>query len=235
LFRHLARHFGEDDGVVGAGNSQLMHAYASLIRKDPALRDLARLHGHPDPFLWNDQARAGGTKFASLIMHIAGQQISEVVALLMFDRIRAAIGRLPDPRGIIALGRQGLIDCGASRAKAAYMTGLAEMQLSGEIDVEHLDRLTDAEALAALTSLRGIGRWSADLFLIFQLHRVDILPAGDLGIRRAVRRAWSEAEVPTIKQVDERGAAWAPWRTYAAALLWESVRPRQSETVSSST
>ncbi len=216
-------------------NAQLVHAYASLIRKDPALRDLARLHGHPDPFHWPDMKRAGDTKFSALIFHIAGQQISTNVAMLMFDRIHAAIGRLPDPPGIIALGRPGLIACGASRAKADYMTGLADMQRSGAIDVEHLDHLTDTEAFTTLTSVRGIGRWVADLFMIFQLHRVDILPAGDLGIRRAVRRAWSEADVPTIKQVDERGAAWAPWRTYAAALLWESVRPSQPETVSSST
>ena len=103
------------------------------------------------------------------------------------------------------------------------MIGLAQMQLAGEIDVEHLDGLSDDEVFATLTSVRGIGRWSAEMFMIFQLHRVDVLPSGDLGIRQAIGRLGGLAALPTIKEVQERGAGWTPWRTYAAALLWASI------------
>ncbi|NEA34946.1 hypothetical protein [Streptomyces sp. SID13031] len=83
--------------------------------------------------------------------------------------------------------------------------------------------LTDAEAITALTAVRGIGLWSAQMFLVAQLHRADILPAGDGGIRRAVAAAWSLPQLPTIKEVEQLGAPWAPYRTYAAALLWRSL------------
>ncbi len=220
--------FDDNDGVAGAekrekAGAQLTHAYASLIRKDPALRDLARVHGHPDPFGWNDGGRTGSSKFAALVLHIASQQISTAVALSLYDRLRAGLGRRPDPAGIVGLGADGLFSFGFSHAKSSYLVGLAEAQLSGQIDVEHLDGLSDDEVFTMLTAVRGIGRWSAEMFMIFQLHRVDVLPSGDLGIRQAVGKVWKLPAVPSIKEVQERGAAWSPWRTYAAALLWASI------------
>jgi DNA-3-methyladenine glycosylase II len=82
----------------------------------------------------------------------------------------------------------------------------------------------DEAAIAMLSTIRGVGRWSAEVFLISQFHRPDILPAGDLGIRRAMRRVWELPEVPTIKEARARGMAWSPFRTYAAILLWTSLR-----------
>jgi DNA-3-methyladenine glycosylase II len=205
---------------------QATRAYASLIRKDKTLRDLARTYGHPDPFGWEDGGRTGSSKFAALMLHIAGQQISTAVAMVIYDRATAGLGRRLDPAGVVEMGPERLVGYGMSHAKAAYMVGLAEMQLAGQIDVEHLDALTDDQVFQTLTSVRGIGRWSAEMFMIFQLHRPDVLPSGDLGIRQAVGRISGLATVPTIKEVQERGAVWAPWRTYAAALLWSSLGVR---------
>ena len=199
--------------------------HVEVLSRDPVLRRLAATHGWPDPFAWDDGGRTGASNFAALLLHIAGQQISTAVAFVVFDRMAAALGRLPDPAGVAAMGAERLRSFGMSQAKADYMSGLADMQLAGDIDVEHLDHLGDSAATAALTSVRGIGVWSAEMFLIHQLHRPDVLPAGDLGIRRAVEQAWRTAELPSIAEVRERGSAWSPYRSHAAALLWSARHP----------
>ena len=98
------------------------------------------------------------------------------------------------------------------------------MHLAGVLDTEHLDGLSDDQAMAALTAARGIGPWTAQMFLIHQLHRPDVLPAGDLGIRQAVGRAWGLSALPSIDEVREFGERWSPQRTCASALLWASLR-----------
>jgi len=105
------------------------------------------------------------------------------------------------------------------------VVNLAELQRAGVLDTEHLDRLDDEAAVAALTSAKGVGVWTAQMFLIHQLRRPDVLPAGDLGIRRAVQALHGRPTGPTIEEVVIIGRGWAPWRTYAAALLWTSLRP----------
>ncbi len=197
--------------------------YPELARRDPVLAALVRRLGTPDPFAFPDGGRTGGSDFAALVLHIVSQQISTVVAFVLFDRMRDAIGRVPDPAGILALGHDKLRACGLSNAKADYVLGLASAQLDGRIDVEALAGLTDADAFAALTSIRGIGRWSAEMFLLLQLHRPDIVPAADIGIRRAVMRAWELPEMPTTDEVRRRAAAWSPYGSYAVALLWTSL------------
>ncbi len=205
------------------GRSEQSAAYAALLGRDPVLAGLAERHGRPDPFAWPND-RTGNSNFAALLYGIAGQQISTAAALAIYNRLRAAVGGgTPDPDGILALGPARLRSVGLSRAKVAYMTDLAEKQGSGALDVDNLEGLDDARAVAALTAVRGIGQWSAEMFLILQLHRPDVLPAGDLGIRRAVEHAWHRPELPTIKDVRQRGESWAPQRTYAAALLWASL------------
>jgi DNA-3-methyladenine glycosylase II len=196
-----------------------------LLLRDPVLRRLARDHGRPDPFVWDVGGRTGTSNFAALLLHIAGQQISTAVAFVLFDRLRAALGRVPDPLGVASLGVERLRSFGFSRAKAQYMYGLAEMQLAGSVDVDGLNPLDDEQAIAALTAVRGIGRWSAEMFLVHQLQRPDVLPAGDLGIRRAVEAGWGLPELPSVDQVRELARTWSPYRTYAAALLWASRHP----------
>lgn len=160
-----------------------------------------------------------------MALHIIGQQISATVAFIVFDRIAAATGAIPAPDGVIRLGAERLRECGLSRAKAAYVLDLAERQASGLIDIENMAPLDDGEVIVALTAVRGVGLWSAQTFLIHQLHRPDVLPAGDGGIRRAIRETWKLRELPAVGEVRDMAAEWAPYRSYAAALLWRSLRP----------
>jgi len=212
-------------GFVADVTADAGTAYARLLGRDPVLRRLSHAHGRPDPFSWDVGGRTGPSNFAALLLHIAGQQISTAVAFVLFDRMTAALGGIPDPAGVSSLGTQRLRSFGMSQAKAGYMVGLADSQLAGTIDVEHLEHLDDTQAVAALTSVRGIGVWSAEMFLIHQLHRPDVLPAGDLGIRRAVEQGWGLPGLPSITEVRERASGWTPDRSYAAALLWSSRRP----------
>lgn len=201
-------------------------AYDGLLARDPVLRGLSRRVGRPDPFSFDDDGgRTGSSRFAAMVLHIANQQISTKVALLLFDRISAEVGGgPPDPGGVVALGRDRLHALGLSGAKALAIVDLAWRQLDGDVDLDGVDRLGDEEAVRVLCSLRGVGEWTAQVFLIDQLHRPDVLPTGDVGLRHAVQVAWQCPERPAPEAVRERGRAWAPWRSYAAALLWASLR-----------
>jgi DNA-3-methyladenine glycosylase II len=205
--------------------------YDALAGLDPVLARLIGLYGRPDPFNrsesfhWNDRGRAGSDNFAAMVLHIVGQQISTPAQFAVFDRVAEATGGRPTPDGLLRLGADGLRACGLSRAKAGYVLDLAGRQAAGVLDVNHLDGLSDEQILAALTAVHGIGLWSAEMFLILQLHRPDILPADDSGIRRAVRVAWELPAMPTVRQARDRAMAWVPYRTYASALLWRSLWP----------
>jgi DNA-3-methyladenine glycosylase II len=160
-----------------------------------------------------------------MLLHIVGQQISTRVAFTIYDRIIAATGGVPTPQAILTLGADALRGQGLSTAKARYALALADAQATGALDIEHLDNTDDATVLATLTALPGIGTWSAEMFLVHNLHRPDVLPAGDLGIRRAVERQWALDALPPVKDVRTLSEPWTPYRTYAAALLWSSLTP----------
>jgi DNA-3-methyladenine glycosylase II len=175
--------------------------------------------------VWAGGGAVPASNFAALLVHVISQQLSTRVALLLFDRLQEAVGAVPDPKGVAALGVDRLRGLGLSHAKAVAVAGLAELQLAGALDPDRLGALDDTQAIAALTAAHGVGPWTAQMFLIHQLRRPDVLPAGDLGIRHAVQAAWSLPREPSIQEVEDRGAGWAPYRTYAAALLWASLRP----------
>jgi DNA-3-methyladenine glycosylase II len=200
-------------------------AYGYLASVEPVLADLVALHGYPDPFVFHDGGRTGDSKFAGMLMHVVGQQISAVAAFSVYDRVTAATGGVPTATALIALGPARLRACGLSAAKAEYAICLADAQLSGCIDLEHLEGLTDEQVVERLTAVRGIGVWSAETFLVHNLHRPDVLPAGDLGIRRAVQRHWHLHQLPSVAQVRILATSWSPCRTWAAALLWRSLTP----------
>ena len=199
--------------------------YDLLLARDPVLRGIADRYGRPDPYTWAGQERTADSNFSALLLHVIGQQISTSVALVLFARLEEAAGGRPEPDAVAALGTERLHALGLSHAKAAAIAGLAEMHLTGTLDVDALDGLSDEQVMAALTAARGIGPWTAQMFLIHQLRRPDVLPAGDLGIRQAVQRAWALPGVPTIEEVRDLGVPWSPQRTFAAALLWTSLRP----------
>jgi DNA-3-methyladenine glycosylase II len=112
---------------------------------------------------------------------------------------------------------------GLSRAKVSYLRSLAEHVLSGELELDRLDELSDDEVIAELTAVRGIGEWSAHMFLMFQLERPDVLATGDLGIRRAVQVAYGLSELPAPAALTAIAEAWRPHRTTACRFLWRSL------------
>ena len=202
-----------------------VNPYDVLAAGNPVLRDVVARHGRPDPFHWPVLAAAGSDRFAGLVLHIVSQQISTTAALAIFARIEAAASSLPTPDAVTALGLDGLRGCGLSYAKAASLLDVSRRVRDGSLVLDRLDAVSDEQALAQLTAARGIGPWTAQMFLIHQLRRPDVLPAGDLGIRHAVQAQWRQDALPEAQQVAELGVAWSPYRTYAAALLWASLRP----------
>ncbi|MGW9630097.1 DNA-3-methyladenine glycosylase family protein [Agromyces sp. NPDC055520] len=199
-------------------------AYADLMSSDPVFETLVRRVGTPNPFEFPDGGRTANNPFAGMALHVLAQQISVSVALVLYDRLTAAIGGTPTAERLLLLDVDQMRDLGTSRAKASYLRELAWQVHTGALDFERVNEMPDAEAITVLTRVKGIGPWSAEMFLIHQLKRPDVLPAGDLGIRRAIRHAFALDDTPTLDDVRRRGKAWAPNRTYAAALLWGSMR-----------
>jgi DNA-3-methyladenine glycosylase II len=200
-------------------------AYTELARREPVLAELISSYGEPAAFEWHDGGRTGSSQFAAMLLHIVGQQISAASAFTIYDRIRARSVGVPTAEAVLELGVDALHACGLSEAKAGYATALAQAQLAGTLDIENLGALNDQEAIDRLTRVRGIGLWSAQTFLVHNLGRPDVLPESDNGIRKAIRRLWQLDAIPTLSEVCARGEAWAPYRSYAAALLWRSLAP----------
>ncbi|MER5916995.1 hypothetical protein ABT124_43270 [Streptomyces sp. NPDC001982] len=188
-------------------------AYSHLSAADPVLAQLIEWVGRPDPFTWAEREYPSSTNFEVMALHIVGQQISTAAAMTIYRRLSDAAGGAVSPEGLLAL----------PWAKAGYVHDLARRQAEGVIDLEGMVGVDDAAALAALTAVRGVGLWSAQMFLVHQLKRADVLPAGDIGIRRAVQRAWQLDAVPGVEETRRRALPWSPYRTYAAALLWASL------------
>jgi DNA-3-methyladenine glycosylase II len=204
-------------------------AYLTLGRQEPVFSRLIAIYGHPAPFDWHDGGRTGASQFAAMLLHIVGQQISAVAAFQIYDRVAAACGGIPTATTILTVGASALRGAGLSSAKVGYVLALAEAQSNGTIDIEAMTVLDDAAIIAELTAIRGIGLWSAQTFLIHNLARPDVLPAADLGIRRAIAAQWRLEDLPSPSAVQATAAAWAPYRSYAAALLWRSLAPINEE------
>lgn len=195
----------------------------AVLGRDPVLDRVIQKVGTPDPFAFPDGGRTTGNNFAGMVLHIVAQQISMKVALVLYDRLTAALGGPPTPVGVLGLDLDQLRALGMSHSKAAYLHHLADAVVTGDLAIDALDDAGDDDVIIALTRVKGIGPWSAEMFLIHQLRRLDILPAGDLGIRTAVQRAYALTDLPLIADVRRRGAAWAPYRTLASTLLWRSL------------
>ena len=201
------------------------HIYHVLGSREPLLAGLIDTYGHPPPFEWHDGGRTGDSQFAAMLLHIVGQQISASVAFHIYDRVAAACGDIPSAAAVLTLQARRLEAAGLSRAKASYIMAFARAQADGAIDIEGMRDLQDAEVIAKLTAIHGIGLWSAQTFLIHNLARPDVLPASDLGIRRACAALWTMGSLPSPGAVKTLSAAWTPYRSYASALLWRSLAP----------
>ncbi len=163
--------------------------------------------------------------YGALVRTIVGQQLSVAAARTIYGRLTGQFGgRAPTPQEILDSDPEVLRPAaGLSRAKTVYLRSLAEHVLSGELELDRLEALSDAEALAELIAVKGIGEWSAHMFLMFQLERPDVLAVGDLGVRRAIQVAWSMDALPSPAQMTEMAEPWRPWRSVACRLLWHSL------------
>jgi DNA-3-methyladenine glycosylase II len=197
-------------------------ALAELRASDPVL---ARLIDDLEPVdLTRWRARWALDSFRALARAIVGQQIATGAATAIFDRLQSLIGDREPAAAIIDASDEDLRSVGLSAAKAASLRDLAARTLDGRLDLDGLDAMTDDEARAQLTAVRGIGSWTADMFLLGHLGRADILPAGDLGIRHAVEAAYGMDHVPSEGEVRALAEGWRPNRSLATAYLYSSLR-----------
>jgi DNA-3-methyladenine glycosylase II len=164
--------------------------------------------------------------YAALVRTIVGQQLSVRAALAIYDRLLARFGgQPPTPQQILDDDPDALrVAAGLSHAKVRYLRSLAEHVVSGELELDRLEQLSDDDVMAELVAVNGIGTWSAQIFLMFTLGRPDVLAVGDLGIRRAVQRAYELPELPTAPELTTLAEPWRPYRTAACVLLWHSLR-----------
>jgi DNA-3-methyladenine glycosylase II len=190
-----------------------------LARRDPVLRDLIRRHGecglaasqHTDPFV-------------ALIRAILSQQLSTKAAATIAARFYALFAsRIPAPADVAAISDERLRGVGISGQKVAYLRDLCSRVLDNSLPIHALDEMSDEVVIEKLTEVKGIGRWTAEMFLMFRLHRPDVLPVGDLGIIKAVQRAYGLRKVPTAARLVRLGEAWRPYRSIACWYLWASL------------
>jgi DNA-3-methyladenine glycosylase II len=150
---------------------------------------------------------------------ILEQQVSLASAKAAFEKLKNALEDVT-PEGLLGLDDRELKTIGFSRQKARYCRALSQAIVDGEFDVEGLSRLSDAEAKKALTSLVGIGRWTAHIYLLMALRRPDIWPMGDLALAKAAQQVKGLEELPDQDQLEELAESWQPWRAVAARVLW---------------
>ena len=171
--------------------------------------------GRPDP----------DDHYGALVRTIVGQQLSVSAARSIYSKLTTRFGgRPPTPQEILDDDPEELrAAAGLSRAKVSYLRSLAEHALSGELELDRLDHLSDENVIAELVAVKGLGVWSAHMFLMFHLGRPDVLPVGDLGIRRAIERAYELDQLPAAEEIERIAEPWRPHRTRACRYLWRSL------------
>ncbi|HMD52871.1 MAG TPA: DNA-3-methyladenine glycosylase [Solirubrobacteraceae bacterium] len=197
---------------------------AHLRRSDPVLAALIdstgplpdSREGRPDP----------DDHYGALVRSITGQQLSVLAARAIYGRLTARFGdRPPTPEEILADDPEELrAAAGLSRAKVGFLRSLAEHVISGELELDRLDELPDEQVVSELVAVKGLGLWTAQMFLMFHLERPDVLPVGDLGIRRAFERTYELDGLPDAETMEQLAEPWRPHRTLACRYLWRSLR-----------
>lgn len=203
---------GDQDAPMGLSAEQLKEGLDWVAGQHPVVAaEIARI-GYPAP-------RPRDRGFGTLLRTIIGQQVSFKAADAMWRKFEALAGNPADPARLLALTPEELRAAGFSRQKAAYGVGLAEAVASGAIDFAALPA-DDEEAIAALTTLKGIGRWSAEVYLLFSEGRADVFPAGDLAVQLEAGRMLGLPERPGEKATRALAEGWRPWRGAMASFLW---------------
>jgi DNA-3-methyladenine glycosylase II len=199
--------------MVRTSDSIREHVKA-LAEREPAFAKVLETHGIPEP-------RNSEPGAHTLLRTIVGQQVSVAAARSMWAKLEAAFGSPPDLNKLLSATDEEMRAAGMSRQKAGYIRSLAELVTSGELDLGHLPE-EDEEAIALLTKIKGIGRWSAEIYLLFAEGREDVFPAGDLAVMVEIGRLMGLPDKPSEKQLREFAEAWRPYRGAAAVLAWHS-------------
>lgn len=219
-FREEARKLKNEDRF----SEELREAELALSGRDPVMRELIARYGPC-------QIRPHSRYFETLVGSIVSQQLSTRAADTIFRRFRAlySAGRFPAATTILETPAETLRGVGLSFQKISYIRDLAERHARGALKLRRLASLPDDEVIAILTEVRGIGHWTAQMFLIFSLGRLDVYPVGDLGIRKAIRDRFDLTDLPTVAEMHEIAEAnrWAPWRSVVSWYLWRSLDNKQ--------
>jgi DNA-3-methyladenine glycosylase II len=210
--------------MTGADSTATLEAAVDDLRAgDPVMAALIDRLG-PDSL---GDPRRGRTHdhYGSLIRSIVGQQVSTQSAAAIYRRLTERYGgRTPSPQEVLAEDPETLrAAAGLSHAKLAYLRSLAEHVVDGSLELDNLDRLTDEQIMTELLAVKGIGPWTAQTFLMFHLERPDVLPVGDLGIRRAMMIEYGLDALPAPAEMERIADPWRPHRTLACRFLWRSL------------
>jgi DNA-3-methyladenine glycosylase II len=193
-----------------------------LTRADDVMAALIEQHGPLDL-----EARRAGRpddEYGALLRSIVGQQLSVKAARSIYTRLTDMFGgRTPSPAELLAADPEEVRSVGLSRPKVKYIRDLAQHVEDGSLHLESLDDMSDEAVIAELTAVKGLGEWTAHMFLMFHLRRPDVLPVGDLGIRRAVERQYGLEGMPDAETLERLGERWAPYRSLASLYLWHSL------------
>jgi DNA-3-methyladenine glycosylase II len=192
-------------------------AKRALARRDPVIAGIIRTH--PKVFL-----SRRGEAFMTLARAIVGQQISVKAAQSVWDRFAACVGEVT-PEKVLSKDRPVLRACGLSDRKTEYIADLAQHFADGAIRVQRWPQMSDEEIIAELVEVRGIGRWTAEMFLIFNLLRPDVFPLDDLGLQKAIRISYYKQRKVSLNAMRRLGESWRPWRSVATWYLWRSLDP----------
>ncbi|HUE28981.1 MAG TPA: DNA-3-methyladenine glycosylase [Solirubrobacteraceae bacterium] len=194
-----------------------------LRSADPVLRELIDEQGADG--LGDARAGRPDDHYGALVRSIVGQQLSTSAARAIYGRLTDRYGgRTPTPVEVLEDDPEELrAAAGLSRAKVSFLRSLAEHVIDGELELERLDDLPDDEVIAELVAVKGLGTWSAHMFLMFHLQRPDVLPVGDLGIRRAIMNRYGLPELPSPAEMEKIAEPWRPYRTLASRYLWRSL------------
>jgi DNA-3-methyladenine glycosylase II len=194
-----------------------LRAKRALARRDPVMARIMR--EHPKVFLMRR-----GEPFLTLARAIVGQQISVKAAQSVWDRLVACVGDVT-PQGVLLKERKLLRACGLSDRKTEYIADLAQHFVDGAIHQHRWPQMPDEEIIAELVAVRGIGRWTAEMFLIFNLLRPDVFPLDDLGLQKGIRMSYFKGRKVSLRTMKRLGETWRPWRSVATWYLWRSLDP----------
>jgi DNA-3-methyladenine glycosylase II len=195
-----------------------------VARRDPAMAVVIERAGPPTMRSKNPDG-----PFGALVRSIAYQQLAGKAASAIHGRFRALVPGVLTPESVLVLTEEAMRGAGLSRAKTASIRDLAEKAAGGDLALTNLTRLTDAEIVTRLTAVKGIGRWTAEMFLIFELRRLDVWPTGDLAVREGWRLAHGLDVPPTPAQLELLGEPLRPVRSVAAWYCWQAVHIARGE------